>query len=124
MPSTASRDRAALAVLAAGAVVIVLVAAPYKAFELDRYFVPKELVLHLSAAVAAFLCVSSRRKFALTGVDVLLAAFLLVSVGSAILATNGWLALRASSRTRGRAPRAAAGAPACCATARCSNRPA
>jgi O-antigen ligase len=95
MPSTASRDRAALAVLAAGAVVIVLVAAPYKAFELDRYFVPKELVLHLSAAVAAFLCVSSRRKFALTGVDVLLAAFLLVSVGSAILATNGWLALRA-----------------------------
>jgi O-antigen ligase len=95
MPSSASRDRAAFAVLAAGAVVIVLVASPYKAFELDRYFMPKELVLHLCATVAALLCVSVRRKFALTGVDVLLSAFLLVSLGSAALAANGWLAQRA-----------------------------
>src|SRR5690242_10984382 len=95
MPAvSASRDRAALAVLALGAVVIVLAAAPYKAFELDRYFVPKELVLHVCAAVTALLCLSTRRKLSLTGVDILLAAFLVTSLASAAFSTNRWLAQR------------------------------
>ena len=36
-----------------GAIATVLVALPYKAFDLDRYFVPKELALHLTALACA-----------------------------------------------------------------------
>ena len=36
-------------VIRAGAILIVLVALPYAVFDLDRFFVPKELVLHLTA---------------------------------------------------------------------------
>src|SRR4051812_35357609 len=46
-------DRAALLALQFGALAVVLASVPYKAFDLDRYFVPKELVLHLCAATAA-----------------------------------------------------------------------
>src|SRR5205085_1012080 len=53
---TATR-RAALVMLQLGALAVVLVAVPYKAFELDRFFVPKELALHSAAVVAALLCV-------------------------------------------------------------------
>ena len=34
-------ERLALHVLQAGAIAVVLAAAPYKAFDLDRFFVPK-----------------------------------------------------------------------------------
>lgn len=95
MPSSPPRDRIALYVLAAGAILVVLAAAPYKAFELDRYFVPKELVLHVCATVGALLCIGTRRKFSLTGVDLLLAAFLVTSILSAAFSTNRWLAERA-----------------------------
>jgi O-antigen ligase len=95
MPSSLPRDRIAVYLLAIGAIVVVLAAAPYKAFELDRYFVPKELVLHVCATVGAFLCISTRRKISLTGVDLLLAAFLVTSVLSAVFSTNRWLAERA-----------------------------
>src|SRR5215217_6260742 len=40
-------QRLALRALQAGAVLVVLAAATYKVFELDRFFVPKELTLHL-----------------------------------------------------------------------------
>jgi O-antigen ligase len=87
--------RPALRVLQAGAVAMVLAAAPYKLFELDRYFVPKELVLHLTALVAVLACVRGARRLTLTRVDTLLAVFLLLGVISSIVAENHWLAARA-----------------------------
>src|SRR4051812_35379002 len=90
-----SRDRLALRVLQVGAVAIVLASMPYKAFDLDRYFVPKELVLHLCAAVGALLCIGNRKRLTATVVDALLAVFLLVSLVSAALAINVWAAERA-----------------------------
>ncbi|MEO7085376.1 MAG: O-antigen ligase family protein [Gemmatimonadaceae bacterium] len=90
-----SRDRLALYVLQVGAVAVVLAAARYKAFDLDRYFVSKELVLHTCALAAAALCASVWRRITVTAVDVLLAAFLAASLVSAVFATNHWAAERA-----------------------------
>jgi hypothetical protein len=95
MSASHSRDRIALAALAVSAVAIVLAAAPYKAFDLDRYFVPKELVLHAGAAIAALAVVTGARRLTLTTVDWLIAAFLVASALSAALATNLWTAERA-----------------------------
>ena len=41
----------ALRLLQFGAIAVVLAAAPYKSFDLDRFFVPKELVLSITALV-------------------------------------------------------------------------
>lgn len=95
MPASSTRDRVALAVLSCGAVAVVLAAVPYKAFDLDRYFVPKELVLHVVAAVAALAVVAGCRTLTLTAVDWLLGGFLVASMMSAALATNLWNAERA-----------------------------
>jgi O-antigen ligase len=88
-------DRAALRILQAGAIAVVLAAAPYKQFDLDRFFVPKELVLHVVALGAALLCLTRARRLALGRADQLLGLFLLASIVSAIFATNWWLAARA-----------------------------
>src|SRR3954467_719382 len=92
---TAARDRAALYVLQLGAIAVVLVAMPYKAFDLDRYFIPKELVLHICAAIAAIRSISKHGRLTVRAVDMLLVLFLIVSVVSALFATNGWAAERA-----------------------------
>lgn len=98
--STESRpallDRAAVLALQVGTLAVVLVAAPYKQFDLDRFFIPKELVLHLTALVAGVLCVARVRQLRLARVDELLALFLGVGLVSALLATNWWLAGRAT----------------------------
>lgn len=88
-------ERAALRVLQFGAIAVVLAAAPYKAFDLDRFFVPKELVLHATALAATLLCLPRARRLGLGRVDQLLALFLAVGVLSALFATNWWLAGRA-----------------------------
>ncbi len=88
-------ERIALRVLQISALAVVLAAAPYKAFDLDRFFVPKELALHVAAAVAALLCLLRVRRLTLGRVDQLLALFLAVSLVSALFATNWWLAGRA-----------------------------
>lgn len=88
-------EHAALRVLQAGAVAVVLAAAPYKAFDLDRFFVPKELVLHATALAATLLCLPRARRLGLGRVDQLLGLFLVVGVLSALFATNWWLAGRA-----------------------------
>jgi O-antigen ligase len=88
-------ERAALRVLQFGALAVVLAAAPYKAFDLDRFFVPKELVLHATALAATLLCLMRARRLGLGRVDQLLALFLVVGVLSAVFATNWWLAGRA-----------------------------
>jgi O-antigen ligase len=88
-------ERAALRVLQAGAIAVVVAAAPYKLFELDRFFVPKELVLHGTALLATVLCLSRVRRLGLARVDQALGLFLVVGVVSALFATNWWLAGRA-----------------------------
>jgi len=70
-----------------GAVAVVLFVMTRHAFELDRFFVPKELVLHATALLAGILVV--RR------IDLLLAVFVLLGAVSVVFATNRWLGLRA-----------------------------
>jgi len=95
MPASSTRDRFALVALALGAIAVVLVAATYKPFELDRYFIPKELVLHATAVVASIALLGASTRATLTLVDWLLLAFVVVSGISAASATNPWLAERA-----------------------------
>ena len=85
----------ALRVLQIGALASVLVVAPHFAFELDRFYVPKELVLHLTAALAALLMGRRATTLIPTRVDRCLVVFLLAGVVSALLAPNGWNAVRA-----------------------------
>src|ERR1041384_1442899 len=93
--TTASgRERLALLLVQIGVVLVVLIALPYKTFDLDRFFVPKELVLHATATIAALLCLAGRRRLELTLADVCLAGFLGLSLISATLAQNWWLAGR------------------------------
>ena len=75
-------------------ILAVVAALPYKVFELDRYFVPKELVLHGAALIIAVMLVARRRSLSFDLVDGLIAFFLLWSVASAIFATNHWAAQR------------------------------
>src|SRR6185312_2072574 len=58
-------------------------------------FVPKELVLHVVAALTVLVLVSRAPRLELTRVDTLLASFLALSLVSAVLAANWWLAWRA-----------------------------
>ena len=81
--------RFAVIVLQIGAIAVVLAAAPWTVFDLDRFLVPKELVLHLTAAIVGVLTLRRMRP------DRLLTAFLILSALSAILATNKWLGFRA-----------------------------
>jgi O-antigen ligase len=93
---TASRaERLAAALLIFGAFAVVLVVVPHRTFELDRFFLPKEVVLHATALVVALLVIPGRREWTWTRMDLLLLAFLGASVVSAALATNGWFAIRA-----------------------------
>ncbi len=94
MPKT-GRGRGALRVLQVGAIAIVLAAATYRLFELDRYFVPKELALHLTALAAILACVQGARRLELTRVDTLLGLYLALGLVSAVLADNHWAAARA-----------------------------
>ena len=87
-------DRTIRLFLQAGLILAVLVAFPYKVFELDRYFVPKELALHIAALAIAALLIARRRSLWFDLSDALLALFLLWSAASALFATNHWLAQR------------------------------
>jgi O-antigen ligase len=97
IPVPTRRDRLVLGLLLCAPVAVVLLAAPYKLFDLDRFFVPKELALHVTATVCALLLLSVKRRVTLGGADLLLAFFLVLSVVSALFATNHWAAWRATS---------------------------
>jgi O-antigen ligase len=92
-------DRLALRVMQFGAIAVVLAALPFKSFDLDRFFVPKELVLHVIAFLALLMCVVRQPRWSLARVDQLLGWFVVLSAFSAILATNLWLAQRALAIT-------------------------
>jgi O-antigen ligase len=88
-------NRVALRIIQAGAIAVVLVVTTLHVFELDRFFVPKELVLHLTAALAGLLMIRALWRMNVTRVDLLLAAYLALGALSALMATNRWLAMRA-----------------------------
>ena len=91
----------ALRVLQAGAIAVVLAAAPYKTFDLDRFFVPKELVLSVTALLTTLAVVWRARRLSLGRMDELFAVWLGLGVLSALFATNWWLAGRATAVTLG-----------------------
>jgi O-antigen ligase len=88
-------QRAALRVLQIGAVVVTLAAVTDRAYELDRFFVPKELTLHLAAVIAGLLAAGTFRRVPLTRIDLLLLAYLGLGAISAFLAEDRVLAARA-----------------------------
>ncbi len=87
--------KAALRVLQIGAIGVVVAVTTFHAFELDRFFVPKELVLHLTAILAGLFALRGLRQVAYTRVDRFLLGFLALSALSALFATNRWLSFRA-----------------------------
>jgi O-antigen ligase len=72
-----------------------LVVLSFKVFELDRYFVPKELVLNIAGLVVTLMIVARPRLTKVDTVDALLIVFLVWSFVSAFFATNHWVAQRA-----------------------------
>ena len=88
-------ERVAAAVLMIGGFAVVLAALPFKAFDLDRFFVPKELALFVTAATAAVFLLDRARQLAFGWVDALLAGWLALSIASAVASSNWWLATRA-----------------------------
>src|SRR6476646_7867444 len=92
-------DRITLGVMIVGALAVVLLSLPYKAFDLDRFFVPKELALHATAAITGLIALARRPRPALSRIDTLLVGFLAVSILSALFAENWWLATRALAIT-------------------------
>src|SRR5215207_819092 len=92
-------DRVTLATVIIGAAAVVLLSLPYKAFDLDRFFVPKELVLHATAAIAGLIALARRPRPALSRIDTFLVGFALLSVISAVFAENWWVATRALAIT-------------------------
>jgi hypothetical protein len=93
------RLSASTRLLQIGVVAVIIAALPYKAFDLDRFFVPKELVLHVTACGAVFLATLGARRWSLSRADQLLAWFIGASTLSAALAPNWWLAERALAIT-------------------------
>lgn len=85
----------ALRILQLGAILVVLAATPWKQFDLDRFFVPKELVLHATALLATLALVVRARRLPLARVDQFLALFLALGALAALFSTNWWAAQRA-----------------------------
>ncbi|HEX7154233.1 MAG TPA: O-antigen ligase family protein [Thermoanaerobaculia bacterium] len=92
-PSRAAR--LALRVVQAGSIAVVLAVSTHKVFDLDRFFVPKELVLHLTALLAGLLAVRAFRRVTVSWLDLALILYLTASAVSVLLSTNPWLGIRA-----------------------------
>jgi O-antigen ligase len=89
---------AALAVAALGAALAVV---DFRAFELDRFFVPKELALHLGALGMALMLASQSGPRRWSRADLALGAWVTLSIVSMFAATSGWHASRAVALTLG-----------------------
>lgn len=72
-----------------------LAAVNYRAFDLDRFFVPKELALHTGALFIVVALKASGWRAATTRINVALALWLTLSLISAFAATSGGHAIRA-----------------------------
>lgn len=94
-PNAARTASLLLAGLAVAAIGGALAAASYRAFDLDRFFVPKELALHAGALIAAVTLLARRGERHWFRADVALAAWVLLSLWSAVYSTSGQHAFRA-----------------------------
>lgn len=90
MPATALG-----ALLAVGALAVVLAGVRSGLFDLDRHAVPKELALHLTTLLALPLMAWSVHRIRLTIPEYLVVAWVLWSGLSAVFAANPWQAVRA-----------------------------
>ena len=99
VPSPTRAERLALRVVQLGTIAVVLAASLHRTFDLDRFLVPKELALHATAALAGLLALPSIRRSHFARVDLLLLAFLGISIVAALFAQNPWLAFRAVAVT-------------------------
>ena len=88
------RGRLPLRLLQLGTIAVILIATLHRTYELDRFLVPKELVLNLTALLAGLAALRFLRDLPLRRIDLLLAAYLVASAVSAALATNVWLGFR------------------------------
>jgi O-antigen ligase len=93
-PATSGAIIGAIWIAAVGAS---LAAVTYRAFDLDRFFVPKELALHAGALIDVVALAARRGTRNTSRSDVALAAWLALSFVSALFATSGWHAGRALS---------------------------
>ncbi len=89
------RERIALRVIQIGVILAVLAVSPRHVFDLDRFLVPKELVLHGTALLAALFAWPAIRRAGVWKSDKLLAIYLGLGLLSALFATNRWLGWRA-----------------------------
>lgn len=90
---------AAARVLQVGALAVVLAASTHRLFDLDRFFVTKELVLHVTALVAGLFAIAAISRRHRAAGDRLLTAFFLLSALSTVFATNRWAGFRALALT-------------------------
>ena len=91
-PRTGGR---ALTVVAVGAILVALAALPFFDYDLDRFYAPKELALHLTALVALRSVLKRTRGKVQRWEDGVLVALTALSFVSAVAAVNPWLGLRA-----------------------------
>lgn len=87
-----------------------LAATTYRSFDLDRFFLPKELALQVGAGVATVLLVTRGRVRTWSVADLLLLGWVVLSVAAGFGATSWWHALRALAVTCGGAAMFWAGA--------------
>lgn len=99
LPVAGRAERLALRLLQLGVIAVVITVTLHRSFELDRFFIPKELVLHLVALLAGLLSIRAIRRSTSSRLDLLLSAFVAISVLSAVFAANPWLAMRALAIT-------------------------
>lgn len=85
--------------IALGATLVVLTAAPYPMFDLSRFFAPKELVMNAVALLLALAALREAKKLELNRIDLALAAYLSLCFISASLAQNHWLSIAALAIT-------------------------
>ena len=93
------REGLFLRLLQAGTPLAVVFVVWYFEYELDRFYVPKELILHLLAFVGCLILFRPLVRTPRLRVELFLFAFFILSLVSAGFATNIWLALRALAIT-------------------------
>jgi O-antigen ligase len=99
-PQPPSRSaRFAVRLMQCGVLAVIVAASTFRSFDLDRFFVPKELVLHATALFAGLVLLRAMMRIAITRTDLLLAGYLVLSAASALFATNRWLGIRALAIT-------------------------
>ncbi|MEO8449591.1 MAG: O-antigen ligase family protein [Gemmatimonadota bacterium] len=86
-------------VFALGALAVVLAAMPSPVFDLDRFLVPKELAVHVTALLALVLTWLLKEPIELSVPEIALLCLAAWTVLSGLFATNPWLAFRTTALT-------------------------